>query len=298
MEGYTKIARLMTEHPEFAVLRQFRLLNMQNLLYLQAELSHLEAELKVIASHDKHQEDYMRDWWSISNGRDDDSHNQWGKVLEIREKLENYSLGSPVFHMVKHQSTYMHLTDEAILKQSQLLKMSTISPHNLSFLRNWMERPTMGAFPLLGIDSKSWDEEHETDLVSLSTPQTNDHFSEWFITRLIPFIHRKIGERFKVCKLVPSLQGDLGFNLCQKTTSHALGSGLYEYSDKSLHIIIFTITAAIASIIPLASVLLLYIVQSNTSRLGVIVALSVTFSLALALMTNARKIEIFAATSA
>jgi hypothetical protein len=91
MEGYAKIAQLMSEHPEFALLRQFKSLNMQNLLYLQAEIFHLEEELRDIATHDKHQEDYMRDWWSLKYGRDDDSHQQWDKVLQIREKLETYS---------------------------------------------------------------------------------------------------------------------------------------------------------------------------------------------------------------
>jgi len=58
------------------------------------------------------------------------------------------------------------------------------------------------------------------------------------------------------------------------------------------------LSTVIASILPLCSVVILYLVKANGLRLGIIVVLSACFSLALALMTNARKIEIFAATSA
>jgi hypothetical protein len=62
--------------------------------------------------------------------------------------------------------------------------------------------------------------------------------------------------------------------------------------------IVRVVTTVVASILPLCSVIILYVVQSNASRLGIIVLLSALFSLALALMTDSRKIEIFAATSA
>jgi hypothetical protein len=46
MEGYAKVAHLMGTHGEFGIFRRFQTLNMQNLLYLQAEITHLEAELR------------------------------------------------------------------------------------------------------------------------------------------------------------------------------------------------------------------------------------------------------------
>lgn len=94
MEGYAKIAHLMGEHPEFAIFRRFRALNMQNLLYLQAEIIHLEAELRRLAREDmKHggRQDHPHDWWSLSQGQEEGDAKQWEKVLEIREKLEEYS---------------------------------------------------------------------------------------------------------------------------------------------------------------------------------------------------------------
>jgi len=58
------------------------------------------------------------------------------------------------------------------------------------------------------------------------------------------------------------------------------------------------LVTVVASLLPICSVVALFIVQSNGLRLGMIAIFSACFSLALALMTNARRIEVFAATAA
>lgn len=58
------------------------------------------------------------------------------------------------------------------------------------------------------------------------------------------------------------------------------------------------LTTVVASLLPLLSILILFLVSSDTIKLGVIVASSAVFSLALALMTQARRVEVFAATAA
>jgi hypothetical protein len=45
MEGYAKVAHLMASQEQFAILRQFRVLDMQKLLCLQAEIIHLESKV-------------------------------------------------------------------------------------------------------------------------------------------------------------------------------------------------------------------------------------------------------------
>jgi hypothetical protein len=98
MEGYPKIAHLMGHHPEVAILRRFSVLNSQNLLYLQARLTHLEAELAELAQSDEAEpgrKNYKRDWWSLARTRDGDpSKIQWKKVLEVRKALKEYSVHS------------------------------------------------------------------------------------------------------------------------------------------------------------------------------------------------------------
>jgi hypothetical protein len=71
MEGYTRLAQLMGSQEEFAIMRQFRVLNAQKLLYLQAEITHLEAEVEQLAKRDSshvERQYYAKDWWSLSQG--------------------------------------------------------------------------------------------------------------------------------------------------------------------------------------------------------------------------------------
>ncbi|KAL9080457.1 MAG: hypothetical protein Q9157_000771 [Trypethelium eluteriae] len=263
MEGYAKIAQLMGAYPEFAIFRRFRTLNMQNLLYLQAELMHLETELAIIASDDnKHasRQAYPHDWWSMAHGQGESDNKQREVVLKIQEKLEKYN--------------------DALLKLSAVSDLPGPADHDLQFFRSWYERPKMGAFPLYGLDRNAWSLENEHDLTAVMARKAPDSFSHWFTDTLIPMFHQLVGEKIK------------------SPISDKLGEGLYEYNEKTLKVVARVISTVVASVLPLCSVVILYIVKANGVRLGIIIALSACFSLALALMTNARQIEIFSATSA
>jgi len=50
MAGYPQIVSLMSQHEELATLRKFGNLSIQNLLFMQAELMHLEERLTRIAA--------------------------------------------------------------------------------------------------------------------------------------------------------------------------------------------------------------------------------------------------------
>lgn len=100
MEGYQRLATLMGSHNEFAIFRRFQTLNMQNILYLQAEIMHLEEELDELAKRDLNHPDriyHNRDWWSLTQGEQKGDQDQWDKVLQIREKLNAYSKQEIIF---------------------------------------------------------------------------------------------------------------------------------------------------------------------------------------------------------
>jgi hypothetical protein len=102
MEGYSNLALLMGQNAELGILRRFSRLNLQNLLYLQAELVHLEADLDQIALADQssghpQKSVYSRDWWSLANSKNEGDERQWRTVLEIRGKLKEYSAITPLF---------------------------------------------------------------------------------------------------------------------------------------------------------------------------------------------------------
>lgn len=94
-EGHAKVAALMSQSGELAIFRRFSKLNLQNLLYLQAEITHLEKGLEDLAERDFANASlppYHNDWWYLANPHEaDPEKEQWMKVLEIRQKLKEYS---------------------------------------------------------------------------------------------------------------------------------------------------------------------------------------------------------------
>jgi hypothetical protein len=107
MEGYAKLASRMATHPELAIVRGFKAMGIQNILYLQAELQHLEIELQKCSKADmqssnKTRQLYSRDWKTLggslapsqgesSDPGDPEEGKQWKVMLRIREVLERYS---------------------------------------------------------------------------------------------------------------------------------------------------------------------------------------------------------------
>jgi hypothetical protein len=63
---YTRLASLMMENPEKAIVRRFALLQVKTLLYMQAELVELEDQLEKAVRYDKQFQDtspYARSWF-------------------------------------------------------------------------------------------------------------------------------------------------------------------------------------------------------------------------------------------
>lgn len=94
MAGYDKVASLMTGDKGLSIFRSFKKLNATNLLYLQAEITLKEKELKGIIQEDQDSQDPYREKFSGSvlflKGAGEPSE-QWEKWLELRELLEKYS---------------------------------------------------------------------------------------------------------------------------------------------------------------------------------------------------------------
>ena len=100
MAGYSRLAALMASNPELGLLKGFARLNLKNLLYLQSELIHLENELLGITVEDAKSSENTKAAFEFclfdlkaSAGSSCDL--QWQKVLEVREKLKEYSIKAP-----------------------------------------------------------------------------------------------------------------------------------------------------------------------------------------------------------
>ena len=95
IDGYSSLSSLMAMYPELGVLQRFGKLNVQNLIYLQAELTQLDIEWKQEENTNQQrtgdQRYYARDWRYLSSRLLIGDNDQWKKWLQIREKLKEYS---------------------------------------------------------------------------------------------------------------------------------------------------------------------------------------------------------------
>lgn len=96
MASYNRLAALIGKHQELAMFRRFQTLNAKSLLYMQAELLHLENELKSIELDDESSKDIHRaslhaSVFNLKESSGGDHQLQWNKAIEIRDKLERYS---------------------------------------------------------------------------------------------------------------------------------------------------------------------------------------------------------------
>lgn len=96
--SYPRLSEFMSLWPEVAIFRRFGALNAQNLLFLQAEIAHLEQELKIIREREEKWEDErgllaQRSWFELSQATEDGEYcPQWVVIQDIRSKLSEYSM--------------------------------------------------------------------------------------------------------------------------------------------------------------------------------------------------------------
>jgi hypothetical protein len=97
MGSYPKLSTFMASWPDVAIFRRFGALNAQNLLFLQAEITHLERELQVIRESNALNNDEKgihgeRNWFELSQESEDgEPHPQWVVIQDIRDRLKEYS---------------------------------------------------------------------------------------------------------------------------------------------------------------------------------------------------------------
>jgi hypothetical protein len=92
-KGYRGLAGFIGPqlHEGVGIFKRFKNLNTLNLLYMQAELMHLEQELKVLALIDTGHPNHQTFATSVRDMKQSPDSPQWRKVLEVRNMLKTYS---------------------------------------------------------------------------------------------------------------------------------------------------------------------------------------------------------------
>ena len=194
--GYPAVARIMAE-PGVTVFKRFGELNAQNLLYMQAELLLLENELKLIASDDEGDEntkDYATSWRVLLQS---DSL-QLSKILELREKLEAYSM---LTHFEPIMSIAHNQQDRALIQQAQVAQIPAAQEYDHDLLQRYVYGDPAAGRPrhiVKGIESRPFRNEELHDMVVLHPRPELDSFTRILAERLLPWLDRRVLHRFKV----------------------------------------------------------------------------------------------------
>lgn len=277
--GYPKLAARTEVQPEIAIYRRFGALNAQNLLYYQAELVDLEE--KLIEQQIKDNKDakgakkkYATTWYRLKSSAVDGDTKQLDLVMKLRETLKEYSKHD--LCKEKLLLAYSFNLDHALIQQSVILNYPKPGKWDLHYIQEYLQSDEMGPLALLGEDAVVWGSmsnrnSYKSDLVALKPRVKKDTFSVWAAENGIRFA------RF----MKPSpVHGVVG------------------YEDTTIFRITYWITSIIASLILIASIIVVYLVHSTPARLGTIAGFNVLVSICLMGFTNAKRSEVFAITAA
>lgn len=98
---YLGLAEMMSSNPDLVIFRRFKSLNVETLLYQQAEILHLQQALREIRVFElellgrnpgRTAYDYMRNWSDLKEMSEGGETKTLEIVLEIRTKLSEYSM--------------------------------------------------------------------------------------------------------------------------------------------------------------------------------------------------------------
>ncbi|KAH7085024.1 hypothetical protein BKA63DRAFT_574049 [Paraphoma chrysanthemicola] len=265
--GYPKLAARIEIQPELGMYRRFGALNAQNLLYYQAELTDLEEQLREQQTQDDQNPKgkksmYAKTWYRLRESEDDGDTDQIDLVMKIRRTLKEYN--------------------HALIQQHTIHSYRKPAKWDIEQMQDYLTTNAMGPLALTGDDAEVWGsmeyrKSYKPDLVALCPRAKKDPFSRWAAENTIINLFR--------CG-------------CARFMKPSRVHGVVGYEDSTIYRITYWITSILASLIPIASIVLLYYVQSMPARFGIIAAFNVLVSICLMGLANAKRAEVFAVTAA
>jgi hypothetical protein len=143
-------------------------------------------------------------------------------------------------------------------------------------MNGWLADSRQGNYALEGLDRNVWKDGKDLLVV---TPDTlvGDSFTRFLRKPLTVLCHKLWGGR----RVPTDVEGNI-----------------HVYEEKIVMRAADMVGTAIASLLPVLAVVVLYCVREMPTRLGMVALFTLLFSLALMATTKAKRIEIFAATAA
>jgi hypothetical protein len=286
VKGYPKLAGQIELRPETAIFRRFGALNAENLLYFQAELVLLEEELREqqladsLSNHPRRSK-YALSWYQLSTSEEDGDAQQLRLVFRIRETLRLYSMSLSRFGH-EYGEILTKMADEALVQQAKILAYPEPHLWDLTHVQHFLHNKEDLGLSLRGPDATVWGsvsqpKKHSPDLITLCPRPKEDPFSGWVLEKTLA--------KLFLCG-------------CTRFMKPSKRHGVIGFEDIQVLKVTYWITSILASLIPIASIVVLYLVHAMPARLGVIGAFNVLISVCLVGFTEAKRSEVFAITAA
>ena len=263
--GYPKLASLLGGTEGYAIYKRFASLNARNLLYHQAKLIHLEHELNEMEKELAHDSDLHYSVHHIFHAepgtRRDELRKKHEEVSRALDKYNSLLLDQKRLHdLPSPDSTFVDSIHNYI--------------NNVKAPRpGWLDHPEKTIYAV-------WDDDRkpvQPDLVTLNRNfRTQDAFTGFFTGRILQWWHY-FYKRMK--KPDDELDG-------------------YIYTEGAMSRYMRAVIMIVASALPTCSIVALYFIRDEIHRLVFIILFSMLFSGALAFFTEAKRVEVFAASVA
>lgn len=200
VEGYPKLASFMTDCGETVIFRQFRKLNLINLMSLQSRLVALEKEYE--SELLKTREDptigkLSTNFFNLEDYTGDDGEPcQQSKILsKIQLALTEYST---VLHSRSPYSYGTDRLDTALIQVSQVSRLEQPDKYDIERLRDWLEDKDKGRAFLEAPEEHTWASIYDSDQITLAVRESG--FARWTSTQLVRLYDWIWGRHSKVFK--------------------------------------------------------------------------------------------------
>lgn len=205
--------------------------------------------------------------------------------------------------------------DTTVLQAAEMRKLDSPAQADVAFLRSWLEGDGEGDGFLDEDEAFTWtpplDHDRrdakmlERDFFTLHTRNTEqDIFSQKLSSTLLDWwiMLRPYGRR--ICCNLPGRRkpkdaaGKSSFPYSGPSKVLDLEKGVLHYSEARLYRFNNILVSVLSSALPVLAIVALYFIRDTGRRIGAMAGFTILFALALAIFTNARRLEIFASTAA
>ncbi|TRX89113.1 hypothetical protein FHL15_010030 [Xylaria flabelliformis] len=262
LSGYHRLANIMQQDENFAIFRQFREMNIIQLMSLQAEILDLQA------------------WFQNRRFEDETEHPTYSS--SFRELRQSQHEQTPDQSSTRSSIT-SHPPQEhnaLLLQVSQLSQAPKPRKSQLHELQRWLRDEKGGNNFLKVTEFNTWEDPEPNEYIAVKKTATEDDYLTKLVSNILLLIfHRLFGQRWKAGKIIDQR------------------SGLTSYSDTKISRAGNIFAATLSSALPVLSIFVLNNLHSTTLRIAVTLVFTTVFALVLATFSSARRVEIFAATA-